>query len=49
MAAITELKNEVADLSILIAEKLIKMELAAKNKSKDLMNKLIKEADNQLN
>jgi F-type H+-transporting ATPase subunit b len=49
MAAITELKNEVADLSILIAEKLIKMELAARNKSKDLMNKLIKEADNQLN
>jgi F-type H+-transporting ATPase subunit b len=49
MAAITELKNEVADLSISIAEKLIKTELAAKNKSKDLMDKLIKEADQQLN
>lgn len=49
MAAITELKNEVADLSISIAEKLIKTELTAKNKSKDLMNKLINEADQQLN
>ena len=49
MAAITELKNEVADLSISIAEKLIKTELAAKNKSEDLMDKLIKEADQQLN
>lgn len=49
MAAITELKNEVADLSISIAEKLIKTELAPKNKSKDLMDKLIKDADQQLN
>jgi len=49
MAAITELKNEVADLSISIAEKLIKTELSAKNKEKELMDKLIKEADKQLN
>ena len=49
MAAITELKNEVADLSISIAEKLIKTELSAKNKEKALMDKLIKEADKQLN
>ena len=49
MAAITELKNEVADLSISIAEKLIKTELSAENKKKDLMDKLIKDADKQLN
>ncbi len=49
VAAITELKNEVADLSISIAEKLIKTELSADNKKKDLMDKLIKEADKQLN
>lgn len=49
MAAITELKNEVADLSISIAEKLMKSELSAKNKEKELMDKLIKEADKQLN
>lgn len=49
MAAITELKNEVAELSINIAEKLIKTELSDKNKKKDLMEKLIKEADQQLN
>ncbi len=49
MAAITELKNEVADLSIGIAEKLIKTELSAKNKEKELMDKLIKDADKQLN
>jgi len=49
MAAITELKNEVADLSISIAEKLIKTELSAKNKEKSLMDHLIKEADKQLN
>ena len=49
VAAITELKNEVADLSISIAEKLIKTELSADNKKKELMDKLIKEADKQLN
>ena len=49
MAAITELKNEVAELSISIAEKLIKSELSAKNKQKELMDQLIKEADQQLN
>jgi len=49
MAAITELKNEVADLSINIAEKLIRSELSAKSKDKKLMDKLIKEADKQLN
>jgi len=49
MAAIIELKNEVAELSISIAEKLIKTELSDKNKEKELMDKLIKDADKQLN
>ncbi|NOR86966.1 MAG: F0F1 ATP synthase subunit B [Bacteroidales bacterium] len=49
MAAITELKNEVADLSISIAEKLLKSELSAKNKEKEVMDRLIKEADQLLN
>jgi len=49
IAAIAELKNEVADLSISIAEKLIKAELSDKNKEKSLMDNLIKEADKQLN
>ena len=39
MAAIVELKNEVADLSINIAEKLMKAELDAKSKEKALMVK----------
>lgn len=48
-AAISELKNQVADLSIEIAEKLLKAELSDDKKQKDLMDKLIGEADNQLN
>lgn len=48
-AAISELKNQVADLSIEIAEKLLKAELSEDKKQKDLMDKLIGEADNQLN
>lgn len=49
LAAIAQIKSEVADLSISIAEKLIKAELSAKNKDKALMDTLIKEADQQLN
>ncbi|OYT16178.1 MAG: ATP synthase F0 subunit B [Bacteroidetes bacterium 4572_77] len=49
MAAITELKNTVADLSINIAEKLIRTELESKNKDKALMDKLINDAEKQLN
>lgn len=48
-AAISELKNQVADLSIEIAEKLIKAELSDDKKQKELMDKLVGEADNQLN
>lgn len=43
MAAITELKNQVALLSIDIAEKILKRELAAENKQKELIGDLLKE------
>lgn len=43
MAAITELKNQVAILSIDIAEKILKRELSAENKQKDLIGDLLKE------
>ncbi len=43
MAAITELKNQVAILSIDIAEKILKRELAAENKQKELIGDLLKE------
>jgi len=48
-AALSELKNQVADLSIEIAEKLIKAELSKDKKQKSLLDKLIGDADNQLN
>lgn len=44
MAAITDLKNQVANLSVEIAEKLIKVELANKESQKDLINKYLEEA-----
>jgi F-type H+-transporting ATPase subunit b len=44
MAAITDLKNQVALLSVEIAEKLIKAELANKESQKDLINKYLEEA-----
>ncbi len=43
-AAITELKNKVAELSIGIAEKVIKEELSDKNKQLDLIEKMLDEA-----
>jgi F-type H+-transporting ATPase subunit b len=43
MAAITDLKNQLAQLSIQIAERLIREELSKSEKQKDLMNKLIDE------
>ncbi|MDA3907126.1 MAG: F0F1 ATP synthase subunit B [Bacteroidales bacterium] len=48
-AALSELKNKVADLSIEIAEKLLRAELSVDKKQKGLMDKLISDADNQLN
>ncbi|MGE3825377.1 MAG: F0F1 ATP synthase subunit B, partial [Bacteroidia bacterium] len=47
MAAITELKNYVAALSIEIAEKVLKQELADPNKQKELVQSLLK--DTKLN
>jgi F-type H+-transporting ATPase subunit b len=43
MAAVTELKNQLAQLSIQIAEKLIKEELSKDENQKALMDKLISE------
>ena len=47
MAAITELKNQVALLSVEIAEKILKRELSDENKQKDLLGDLLK--DTKLN
>lgn len=44
MAAITEMKNELATLSIEIAEKILKEELATKDKHKALIDRLVNEA-----
>lgn len=41
MKAITELKNEVATLSIEIAEKLLEGELSNKEKNQELINKMV--------
>jgi F-type H+-transporting ATPase subunit b len=43
LAAITELKNQVATLSIDIAEKILKEHLSADDKQKTLVNNLMKE------
>lgn len=44
MAAITDLKNQVAQLSIDIAETMLKRELSAENKQKELIGDLLKDA-----
>ncbi len=43
MAALTELKNQIAILSIEIAEKVIKEDLSTNEKQKDLVKKLLNE------
>jgi F-type H+-transporting ATPase subunit b len=43
MAAITELKNQVASLSIDIAEKILKSELSSDEKQKSLVNTFLKD------
>lgn len=43
MAAITELKNQVASMSIEIAEKILRHELSNDEKQKNLMDNLIKD------
>lgn len=45
MAAITDLKNQLAKLSIEIAEKILREELSAKDKQKELVKKFIKEVN----
>ena len=47
MKAITDLKNQVAEMSIDIAEKILKSELADKNKQKELISEALK--SNELN
>jgi len=41
LAAITELKNQVANMSIEIAEKVLKQELSAEGKQKQLVDSLL--------
>lgn len=43
MAAVTELKNQIATLSIEVAEKLIRENLSSDEKQKELANKLVSE------
>ena len=43
MAAITDLKNQVAQLSLEVAEKLVKQQLSSDDRQKELANKLISE------
>ena len=45
MAAITELKNQVATLSIEIAEKILKSELSSDEKQKTLVNNLLQDVN----
>ena len=45
MAAITELKNQVATLSIEIAEKIIKQQLSTDDKQKSLLKNLLEEVE----
>lgn len=44
MAAITDLKNQVASLSVDIAEKILKAELKDDNKQKEMVNSALEEA-----
>ena len=43
MAAVTDLKNQVAQLSLQVAEKLVKQQLSSDEKQKELANTLINE------
>lgn len=44
MAAMTDLKNQIASISIEVAEKILERELSAANKQEDYINKLIENA-----
>lgn len=43
--AINEIKNQISELSIIIAQKILKHELANKDNQKQLINKLIEDID----
>ena len=45
MKAVTELKNQVAELSIEVAEKILKSELKDVDKQKELVAAALKEAE----
>jgi len=45
MAAITELKNQVAKMSIEIAEKILRSELSSDEKQKALVQNLLKDVN----
>jgi F-type H+-transporting ATPase subunit b len=45
MRAVTELKNQVATLSIEIAEKILKSELSDKNKQQALVDNLVEDVN----
>lgn len=45
LAAVTELKNQVAQLSVDIAEKILRKELESEQKQKDLMNNMLEEVN----
>lgn len=49
MAAMTEIKNEIADISIKVAEKILQKHLDDKEAQKDYINKLLKEAEHRDN
>jgi F-type H+-transporting ATPase subunit b len=46
MKAMTELKNQVADLSIDMAEKILKFELSDASKQKELITKALNDSNN---
>jgi len=46
-AAVTEIKNEIANISIKVAEKILQEELSKNDKQMDYINKIIKEYDNK--
>lgn len=49
LAAMTELKNQIADLSVDIAEKVLRNELSDKEKQMTLVEKLVAEAEGNFN
>ena len=43
MKAMTDIKNEIANMSIEIAEKILRQELSEKDKQEELVNNLMKD------